>query len=300
MASTGSLSQQDLARLLERTSRTFALAIPLLEEPLATQVGLAYLLFRIADELEDAPRWGRDRRIRALTSFVDWLDAPSPSKGPVEWQELVKDEAPTGDMGCLDLLARADDVVGAAHGLPPQTAATILAHTKRTALGMKQFVERQDERGGLVLADVDDLRRYAYVVAGIVGEMLTDLFALAHAGVRAAREALDTDAASFGEGLQLVNILKDAPSDAREGRAYLPPGLPRSTIVELARRDLARASRYVHTLAAAHAPRGVVAFCELPVRLAEATLDRLEQGAAKLAREEVMAIVAAVTSRERS
>lgn len=300
MASTGSLSQQDLARLLDRTSRTFALAIPLLEEPLATQVGLAYLMFRIADELEDAPRWGRQRRMRALASFVDGLDAPPPAGRPVEWQQLVEDAPPTGDMGCLELLARADDVLAAARSLPPRVAATIFGHTKRTALGMKDFVERQDESGGLALADVDDLRRYAYVVAGIVGEMLTDLFALAHARVADVREALDADAATFGEGLQLVNILKDAPSDAREGRAYLPPGVPRSAIVELARSDLARASRYVDTLAGAHAPRGVVAFCELPVRLAEATLDRLEQGAPKLAREEVMAIVAAVTSRERS
>ena len=37
-------------------------------------------------------------------------------------------------------------------------------------------------------------------------------------------------------------------------------------------------------------------FCELPVRLAEATLDRLDDGAEKLSREEVMKIFAAVTN----
>ena len=35
--------------LLEKTSRTFALAIPLLPTPAREAVGLAYLLFRVAD-----------------------------------------------------------------------------------------------------------------------------------------------------------------------------------------------------------------------------------------------------------
>lgn len=296
MSSVGSLQQQDLARLLDRTSRTFALAIPLLEEALARQVGIAYLLFRIADELEDAPRWGRDVRARALASFVAWLDARRDDAPRAEWQSLVNEHAPTDDTGCLELLERADDVLGAARSLPAAVTTSILAHTKRTALGMAEFVARQDERGGLVLSDVDDLRRYAYVVAGIVGEMLTDLFALGHPGVATARAALGADAAAFGEGLQLVNILKDAPADAREGRSYLPRAVPRAAVVDLARLDLARAGSYVRTLRGAGAPRGVVAFCELPVRLAEATLDRLEQGAAKLGRDEVMTIFAEVTS----
>ena len=297
MTSVGSLSQQDLARLLQQTSRTFALAIPLLEEPLATQVGIAYLLFRIADELEDAPRWERDRRARALGSFVKWLDAPRDDGDGAAWARLVKETPPTDHEGCLELLARADDVLGAAHALPAPVARTILGHTTRTAVGMAEFVARQDERGGLVLDDVADLRRYAYVVAGIVGELLTDLFALAHPGLASARTALDADAAAFGEGLQLVNILKDAPSDAREGRSYLPRGVSRQAVFDLARTDLARARVYVRTLVDAGAPRGAVHFCDLPVRLADATLDRLEQGAAKLGRDEVMAIFARVTSR---
>jgi len=40
--------------LLQKTSRTFALAIPLLPEPTRTAVGAAYLLFRVADTFEDA------------------------------------------------------------------------------------------------------------------------------------------------------------------------------------------------------------------------------------------------------
>lgn len=290
---TSRLPPEDLARLLAKTSRTFALAIPLLEEPLATQVGIAYLLFRIADELEDAPLWQRDRREHALVSFARWLDdAEAP-----EWKRLVAEQAPTSSEGCLELLARADDVRAAARSFAPEVAGAMLAHTKRTALGMAEFVARQDERGGLVLESVEDLQRYAYVVAGIVGELLTDLFAFADAGVARVRGALDAEARAFGEGLQLVNILKDAAADACEGRAYVPRDVPRAEIFALARHDLERAARYVETLASANAPRGVITFCDLPVRLAVATLDRLEQGAPKLGRDEVMQIYAAVTAR---
>ena len=47
----------DVNDLLVKTSRTFALAIPLLPEPTRREVGLAYLLFRIADTFEDATAW---------------------------------------------------------------------------------------------------------------------------------------------------------------------------------------------------------------------------------------------------
>ncbi len=42
-----------LEELLIKTSRTFALSIPLLPEPTRREVTVAYLLFRIADTLED-------------------------------------------------------------------------------------------------------------------------------------------------------------------------------------------------------------------------------------------------------
>ena len=43
-----------LEELLENTSRTFALSIPVLPEPTRRQVMIAYLLFRIADTFTDS------------------------------------------------------------------------------------------------------------------------------------------------------------------------------------------------------------------------------------------------------
>lgn len=262
------MTEEEIASLLEKTSRTFALAIPLLEPPLARRVGLAYLLFRIADTLEDADLWDRDQRLYALRSFAHWLGG-----GRAEWTHLPP---PTRHAGTLELLDRADAVLA-------EVPDTERAHVARTARGMADFVARQDERGRIELRDVPDLRAYCYVVAGIVGEMLTELFGMA--------PALWEEGKRFGEALQLVNILKDAPSDAAEGRVYLPPSVPRVEIVALARSDLKAARAYVDALAARGAPKGTIAFCTLPLRLAEATLDRLDAGGEKLGRDEVAAIL---------
>jgi farnesyl-diphosphate farnesyltransferase len=131
------------------------------------------------------------------------------------------------------------------------------------------------------------------VVAGIVGEMLTELFVLGRSSLDSVAPYLKQRAARFGEALQLVNILKDRADDAREGRSYLPQGVDPAEVFDLARRDLAASAEYVHALQRAGAPRGLVEFTALPVLLARATLDRVEGSGpgAKLSRPEVAAIV---------
>ncbi len=66
---TGVTLMADLGDLLEKTSRTFALSIPVLPEPTRREVMIAYLLFRIADTFEDAAHWEPEARIAALADF---------------------------------------------------------------------------------------------------------------------------------------------------------------------------------------------------------------------------------------
>ena len=58
-----------------------------------------------------------------------------------------------------------------------------------------------------------DLDDYCYYVAGVVGEMLTDLFCDYSPQIARHRPKLSAMAASFAQGLQMTNILKDAPRD---------------------------------------------------------------------------------------
>ena len=68
-----------------------------------------------------------------------------------------------------------------------------------------------------------ELDRYTHLNAGCVGEYWTDMVA-AHRPRCAGWDlpAMRTRGARFGQGLQLVNVLRDLPRDLRIGRCYLP------------------------------------------------------------------------------
>ncbi len=282
----------DLDALLRKTSRTFALAIPRLPEPTRREVTIAYLLFRIADTFEDAAAWSRERRIEALRVFCELLARPAPGDAQ-RWAAAWTAAVPIEHEGYQELLSETPAVLDAFFGLGDAARELVRGHTVRTAEGMAGFVERTGDDGELRLADVPDLRAYCYVVAGIVGEMLTELYLLQRDELESIADDLRARAGLFGEGLQLVNILKDSSFDAAEGRSYLPPRAARDEVFTLARRDLEAAGEYVRALQRAGAERGLVAFNALPVLLAFATLDRVEARGpgAKISRPELYRIV---------
>src|SRR5450432_1283467 len=292
-----STAPADLGRLLEETSRTFALSIPLLPEPTRREVTVAYLLFRIADTFEDAAAWTAAARTEALERFSDLLRNPSPSDALSEARRLAAfwgAAGPSAHAGYVRLVAETPAVLEALLALSPAAISPIREHVVRSAAGMAAFVARTGDSGALTLGGLKDLRDYCYAVAGIVGEMLTELFLLDRPQLAPAALALRDRASFFGEALQLVNILKDTDDDAAEGRRYIAPGLERGDVFNLARKDLDSAAEYILALQSADAPRGLLAFTALPVELAWATLEKVEQSGpgSKISRIQVASIVA--------
>ncbi len=282
----------DLDDLLLKTSRTFALAIPLLPEPTRREVAVAYLLFRIADTFEDATDWPRATRLTALHDFAELVQLPSAER-EVRATALVKawlEVAPVQHEGYLELVRETSGVLRELDSMPAGLQQILIRHTVRTAEGMAQVVQRADAHGALRLTSVEDLRDYCYIVAGIVGELLTEVFLFDSPRLASEQAELEKQMVAFGEGLQLVNILKDESSDAEDGRVYLPPGVSRGEVIALARVDLEGANRYVQALQRGQAPRGYLAFCGLSLVLAFASLDRLEAAGpgAKVSRDEVV------------
>lgn len=282
----------DLDDLLSKTSRTFALAIPLLPEPTRKAVSVAYLLFRVADTFEDATTWPREQRINALESFVELLElAPALRvKEAVQRSAQWLSTPPVEHEGYLELLHELPFVLEALDSLGPEVSALVVRHTVRTTDGMASVVARADDRGNLRVASVRELKDYCYIVAGIVGELLTELFLHDCPPLNGERAELERLMRSFGEGLQLVNILKDVGDDAADGRVYLPDSVPKAELFALARANLDDANRYVQALQRGGAPRGFLAFTGLSLVLAFAALYRLEEAGdgAKVSRPEVM------------
>jgi farnesyl-diphosphate farnesyltransferase len=281
---------RNLEELLEKTSRTFALSIPVLPEPTRRQVMIAYLLFRIADTFEDAAHWPPDRRREALGQFEALLRDPAPEDARRLSEQWVAG-GPSAHAGYCELIARVPFVLESFFSLDPDAVSSVRDHVIRSARGMAGFVTRSDG-DTLALKDLEDLKAYCYAVAGIVGEMLTDLFLLKRDALVPSTPYLRERAATFGEALQLVNILKDSSVDISEGRSFLPSSVPRSEVFALARRDLKTAGDYTLALQKAGAPRGIVEFCALPAELAWATLEKVEARGpgAKISRLEVFAI----------
>jgi farnesyl-diphosphate farnesyltransferase len=284
----------ELQALLQKTSRTFALTIPLLPEPLQTEVATAYLLFRIIDTFEDATRWEAARRTEALSLFIRSMESDGPDLGDsvAKWLEAP----PLDHAGYLELLAATPRVVAWHRRLQPVAGQILREHLVRSARGMISIVERTDANGVLQMQTLQDLRDYCFVVAGIVGEMLTELFILQSPSCARVGDELRARAVEFGEALQLVNILKDVRPDAAEGRVYLPREASQAEVFQLARADLRRAAEYIDLLRESGAAKGTVAFNALNTRLAIATLRLLRDRGpgAKLTRLQVTGIAAEV------
>lgn len=288
-----------LTELLEKTSRTFAATIPLLEEPLRAQVEVAYLLFRIADTLEDADLLPRDPRVEGLERFEALLAEEHPSSSALQkFVAWCAAHPPTANAEYARLLEHTPYVFVGLEECDQRAAAAIRRHLRETTRRMASFVRRADAAGSLALTDLADLRSYCYAVAGIVGEMLCELVMLDQPALAAAKSELERDAVAFGEALQLVNILKDAGADAKEGRTYVPRTVDRREVFALATDDLARARRYTSVLHAHRARRGTLAFHALPIRLAAKTLDVVaaEGPGAKIPRTMVATEVAAMNA----
>ena len=282
----------DLDDLLTKTSRTFALSIPLLPEPTRRQVTLGYLLFRIADTFEDAATWSNAKRVAALHDFCRLLTGDRPHDDTESLAATWSAEVPIDHEGYQELLRETPFVLDAFFELDPTARELVRSHVTRTAEGMADYVERTDEQGELQLRDLDDLREYCYIVAGIVGEMLTELFLLGRDELSPVADDLRSRARRCGEAQQLVNILKDSAFDATEGRSYLA-GAQRAEVFDLARRDLDTAAEYILLLQRSKTERGLIAFNALPVLLAFAALDRVEEAGpgSKVSRDELFAIM---------
>jgi farnesyl-diphosphate farnesyltransferase len=261
----------------------------LLEEPLQREVGLAYLLLRVADTLEDAAPWTREERRAALTEFERLLKR----EGNVQAEELARgwlERPPSENPHYLRLLEQTPQLLSSLEALRPEAAPIVRHFVLRTVQGMREVLAGATEQGVLKLASIEELRAYCYIVAGLVGELLTELFLLDSRLVPSAPE-LRALAPFFGEALQLVNILKDAAADTEEGRTWLPSSVRLEEVHTLAAKDLVDAARYVRALHSAGASHGVLAFTVMPLQLARATLELLvRQGpGAKVSREEVVA-----------
>jgi farnesyl-diphosphate farnesyltransferase len=203
--------------LLQGVSRTFALTIPELPGVLASVVSNGYLLCRIIDTIEDETGLSLESKRYFCGLFPEvvagGIDAQRFSS---ELLPLLSESTPERER---ELIALSPRVIRITHGFRPSQRTALETCVRVMALGMADFQEHKDPSG---LATLEDMERYCYHVAGVVGELLTRLFCDYSPEIAQRESTLMLLAVYFGQGLQMTNILKDIWEDRRRGSCWLP------------------------------------------------------------------------------
>ncbi|QWF70769.1 phytoene/squalene synthase family protein [Methylomonas paludis] len=205
------------AILLEGVSRTFALTIPQLPAALYKAVANAYLLCRIVDTIEDEVSLTVEQKKLFCSRFIEIVKTGAAAEDfSRELAALLSAQTIPAEHSLIQLTPR---VIAITHTLDPVQIDALAACVETMANGMPVYQALDLHAGLKTMKDMDD---YCYYVAGCVGEMLAKLFCHYSQEINQHRDQLLKLSVSFGQGLQMTNILKDIWDDAQRGVCWLP------------------------------------------------------------------------------
>jgi farnesyl-diphosphate farnesyltransferase len=213
----------DVDQLLRDVSRSFYLSIRALPRALRHPIALGYLLARTSDTIADSTGIEIGRRVELLDQFVAAINAGQFSEAAIN-ELTTQNRPPSPQMPEAEkkLLSSSNVFLRELAEMPPGDRTDIRALLAIITRGQRLDLTRWS--GAITaLASSDQLRDYTYLVAGCVGEFWTKLCFRKVPGFTARDQGeMMQLARSYGCGLQLVNILRDAGDDLRAGRCYFP------------------------------------------------------------------------------
>ncbi len=210
-------------QILPGVSRTFALTIPQLPPQIQDAVANAYLLCRIADTIEDTTLLNNEQKSQFHAQFIRIVCGEEDAE-PFA-QELTTALKGYSHQDELKLILNSKKVINITLSFTANQRKALERCIKIMSEGM-EFFEKQEElskaNNSYGVATMADMDKYCYYVAGVVGEMLTDLFCDYSDEINQKRPELAKLAVSFGQGLQMTNILKDIWDDQERDTCWLP------------------------------------------------------------------------------
>ncbi len=216
-----------LRQVLKRVSRSFYLSLVVLPRAVREQVSLAYLFCRAADTIADTRIIPRDERLNVLQAFRRQFQADSSRILSDDLNQMLASFAPQqGSEGERQLMHHLPDcfqLFGELSDIDQRLIRElVMTLTQGMQMDLQQFPTEANE-APRALPEAEDLDRYTYYVAGVVGEFWTKI----HAAHLPALQHLNLNrmcelGIRFGKGLQMTNILKDIGADLKIGRCYLP------------------------------------------------------------------------------
>ncbi len=275
--------------ILGSVSRTFALTIPLLSPMIEKVVGNTYLLCRIVDTIEDAVDLSPETKQTLSQLFLDAVLEKAPVDSFVE--PCLQSLKHYGNQDELDLIAHTPTVLRILHTCSQDDQAAVSRCVSIMSEGMSYFHGKQTQSG---LKDLGEFEKYCYVVAGVVGELLTTIFSNHSSAFAKNIKGHDELAIAFGQALQMTNILKDSPEDQARGVSWKPADVSQRQLLKISYQKLQDSLSYI--LLIPKAELGMRRFCFLAFGLAVMTLSKIakreefsNQDEVKLSRNTVMA-----------
>ncbi|WP_336745161.1 phytoene/squalene synthase family protein [Paenibacillus sp. y28] len=257
--------------MLQQTSRTFYIPISRLTPGLKEAVSSAYLCMRAIDEIEDDADLAGTIKAELLQGVHDAIQAPDMAEAVQKVLSPYKDVLPEVTLRLHEWALLC----------PPTVAPTIYGYIARMSKQMAEWVNV-----GWNIKTEEELDGYTYSVAGMVGEMLSEIW-LWYDGTTSDM----TKAVAFGRGLQAVNILRNRTEDLERGVDFYPDGWGSKEMLHYTRRNLKLADEYIAELKEGPA----MEFCKIPLALAHATVKLISAGGNKLTRDTVLKIVNRIT-----
>ncbi len=214
-----SLTQKEINlqyKLLKMISRSFSIPINFLSRPIRFDVCNAYLIFRLADIIEDLTDAKKNDRAILYRLLSETLSAP---EKVFLFNNQLQASLNQNVSSATRKLIEHTDLVIRLYGFTSRHNKKIFDSHLNTMIDVMLQYDR--DLGYDRITTANDLDHYAWGVAGNVGEYLHDLFFLYHyqseSTARSKRQA-----SQIGIGLQLVNIVMDINSDKKSGYSWLP------------------------------------------------------------------------------
>lgn len=253
-------------QILPGVSRTFAITIPVLPDSLAVVVANAYLLCRLADTIEDDVFLDQKQKSEFHQLFISVVEGSYDANifarqlSPLLSSKILPDER--------NLVENIAKIIRVTHSFSTREQEALTRCIRVMCSGMPEFQRNKSLTG---LKDVGQLEEYCYVVAGVVGEMLTELFCVYCPDLEKKRDKMMKLAVSFGQALQMTNILKDMWDDRQRGACWLPRSVFFGDRLELEKLDQFRDTQVFQDgmeelirIAYSHMQQGLEYTCQIP------------------------------------
>lgn len=208
--------------VLREVSRSFYLSLRVLPSGFREPASVGYLLARISDTIADTEAVPEAERVELLAAFCELVKG----RGDVETfgkrveEGFLERQAHEGERVLMENSALCLRWLSELREDRQELIRVLMGHITE---GQCWDLERFGGSDVVRLGNDEELERYAYLVAGSVGEFWTDLgFLLDRGYSETPQSELRETGRRYGMGLQLVNILRDVPEDLEKGRCYLP------------------------------------------------------------------------------